>query len=234
MRTVILCGGKGTRAYPHTTQVPKPLLEVAGRPVLQHVMESYAAQGFTSFVLAAGFKIELIDEFARTLPSGWDVDVVDTGVETNTGGRIAQCRDRMGDTFFATYSDGLSDIDLRALQEFHEGHDGTATLSTVPLPSQYGTIVFGEDRRVSLFREKPVLGDHWINGGFFVFEPAVLDYLSGDATILERDPLERLAADGQLMAYKHTGFWQPMDTLREKEILESLWASGTAPWKLWT
>ena len=159
MRTVILCGGKGTRAYPHTTQVPKPLLEVAERPVLQHVMESYAAQGFTSFVLAAGFKIELIDEFARTLPSGWDVDVVDTGEDTNTGGRIARCRDRMGDTFFATYSDGLSDIDLRALQEFHEGHDGTATLTTVPLPSQYGTIVFGEDRRVSLFREKPVLGE---------------------------------------------------------------------------
>ena len=118
MRTVILCGGKGTRAYPHTTQVPKPLLEVAERPVLQHVMESYAAQGFTSFVLAAGFKIELIDEFARTLPSGWDVDVVDTGEDTNTGGRIARCRDRMGDTFFATYSDGLSDIDLRALQDY--------------------------------------------------------------------------------------------------------------------
>src|SRR5207248_11423822 len=134
MKTIILCGGKGTRAYPHTTQVPKPLLEVAERPVLEHVMQIYARQGFTSFVLAAGFKIEMVERFAETVPREWDVDVVDTGEDTNTGARIARCRDRVDDTFFATYSDGLADIDLNELASFHSGHAGAATLTTVPLP----------------------------------------------------------------------------------------------------
>jgi glucose-1-phosphate cytidylyltransferase len=228
MKTVILCGGKGTRAYPHTTQVPKPLLEVAGRPVLQHVMESYAAQGFTSFVLAAGFKIELISSFVETLPSGWDIEVVDTGEDTNTGGRIARCRDRVGDPFFATYSDGLSDIDLRALLSFHEGHAGSATVTTVPLPSQYGTIVFGDDRRVSSFREKPVLGDHWINGGFFVFDQAAFEHWAGED--LERDVLPALGTAGRLYAYQHRGFWKSMDTYKDALELTALVVEGKGPW----
>ena len=228
MKTLILCGGKGTRAYPHTTQVPKPLLEVAGRPVLQHVMELYAAQGFTSFVLAAGFKIELIEEYASTAPGEWDVDVVDTGEDTNTGGRIARCRERMGESFFATYSDGLSDIDLRALLSFHESHAGAATLTTVPLPSQYGTLVFGEDKQVSLFREKPVLGDHWINGGFFVMEQRAFEHWAGED--LERDVLPALGAAGELYAYQHRGFWKSMDTYKDALDLTSLVVEGKGPW----
>jgi glucose-1-phosphate cytidylyltransferase len=228
MKTLILCGGKGTRAYPHTTQVPKPLLEVAGRPVLLHVMEIYAAQGFTSFVLAAGFKIELIQEFAAGLPEEWDVDVADTGVETNTGGRIARCREQLGDTFFATYSDGLADIDLDQLLAYHRSHDGSATLTTVPLPSQYGTIVFGDDQRVSSFREKPVLGDHWINGGYFVLDARAFEHWDGED--LERDVLPALGRAGQLYAYQHRGFWRSMDTYKDTLELSSLVVEGKGPW----
>jgi len=228
MKTLILCGGKGTRAYPLTTQVPKPLLEVAERPVLQHVMELYAAQGFTAFVLAAGFKLDMIDEFAKQLPADWDVDVVDTGVETNTGGRIARCRDRLGDTFFATYSDGLADIDLGELLAHHRAHRGSATLTTVPLPSQYGTIVFGADQQVSSFREKPVLGDHWINGGFFVFDEGAFEHWAGED--LERDVLPALGAAGELYAYQHRGFWKSMDTYKDALELTSLVVEGKGPW----
>jgi glucose-1-phosphate cytidylyltransferase len=228
MKTVILCGGKGTRAYPHTTQVPKPLLEVAERPVLEHVMKIYARQGYTSFVLAAGFKIEMIERFAETVPGEWDVDVVDTGEDTNTGARIARCRDRVGDTFFATYSDGLADIDLNELASFHGRHDGAATLTTVPLPSQYGTIVFSGDRRVSSFKEKPVLGDHWINGGFFVFDQAAFDHWAGDD--LERNVLPGLGEAGLLYAYEHRGFWKSMDTYKDALELTSLVVEGRGPW----
>jgi glucose-1-phosphate cytidylyltransferase len=228
MRTLILCGGKGTRAYPLTTQVPKPLLEVAERPVLQHVMEIYAAQGFTSFVLAAGFKLDMIDDFAHTLPTEWKVDVVDTGVDTNTGGRIARCREQLGDTFFATYSDGLADIDLEALLASHRTHEGSATLTTVPLPSQYGTIVFGSDGGVSSFREKPVLGDHWINGGFFVFDQGAFKHWAGED--LERDVLPALGAAGELYAYQHRGFWKSMDTYKDALELTALVVEGKGPW----
>lgn len=228
MKTLILCGGKGTRAYPHTTQVPKPLLEVAERPVLEHVMKLFARQGFTSFVLAAGFKIDMIAAFAETVPSEWDVDVVDTGEDTNTGARIARCRERLGDTFFATYSDGLADIDLAELAAFHDAHAGAATLTTVPLPSQYGTIVFGGDQRVSSFKEKPVLGDHWINGGFFVFDQTAFDHWVGDD--LERDVLPALGAAGLLYAYEHRGFWKSMDTYKDALELTSLVVEGRGPW----
>jgi glucose-1-phosphate cytidylyltransferase len=228
MRTLILCGGKGTRAYPLTTQVPKPLLEVAERPVLQHVMEIYAAQGFTSFVLAAGFKLELIEEFAKKLSGEWDVEVVDTGVDTNTGGRIARCRERLGETFFATYSDGLADIDLEELLAHHRTNPGTATLTTVPLPSQYGTIIFGGDSRVSSFREKPVQGDHWINGGYFVFDQGAFDHWAGED--LERDVLPALGAAGELFAYQHRGFWKSMDTYKDALELTSLVVEGKGPW----
>ena len=226
--TVILCGGKGTRAYPHTVDVPKPLLEVAGRPVLQHVMDLYAEQGWQRFVLAAGFKAELIWKFANGLPSSWDVEVLDTGEETNTGGRILRCREHLEGTFFATYADGLADIDLGALARFHDGHAGTATLTTVPLPSQYGTLDCEDDGLVRNFREKPILPDHWINGGFFVFDDAVFDSWEGED--LERDVLPSLGARGDLFAYRHRGFWKSMDTQKDANELTALCADGPGPW----
>ena len=169
VRTLILCGGKGTRARPRTLELPKPLLDVGGRPVLAHVMDIYARQGFCDFVLAAGFKVELIDEFAKTLPATWQVEVVDTGVDTNTGGRVMQCAAKMGDRYFLTYADGLGDVDLAGLLEFHLGNAGSATVTVVPLPSQYGTIDSDGDGRCALvrFTEKPRSPDYWINVGFF-------------------------------------------------------------------
>jgi len=226
--TVILCGGKGTRAYPHTVELPKPLLEVAGRPVLQQVMELYAAQGWTRFVLAAGFKAELVWKFANGLPSEWDVKVLDTGEDTNTGGRILRCREYLDGTFFATYADGLADIDLDALAQFHGSHGGMATLTTVPLPSQYGTLDCEDDGLVRNFREKPLLPDHWINGGFFVFDPAVFDAWEGED--LERDVLPALGRQGQLYAYRHSGFWKSMDTYKDAMELTKLCGEGNPPW----
>ena len=233
MKTVILCGGKGTRAYPHTVDLPKPLLEVAGRPVLRHVMEIYASQGFTDFVLAAGFRTDLIEEFARDVPATWDVEVVDTGEDTNTGGRLRRCAPLVGDVFFATYGDGVGDVDLRAAREFHAAHTGSATLTIVPLPSQYGTIECGRDGRVERFREKPVLPDHWINAGFFVMDAAVFDHSDGED--LEREVLPELGDRGQLFAYRHAGFWKSMDTYKDALELTSLCERaenehGRAPW----
>lgn len=230
VQTVILCGGRGTRAYPHTLEVPKPLLEVAERPVLEHVMGIYAAQGFNRFVLAAGFKAELITEFAREASSDWDIDVVDTGVDTNTGGRILGCRDRVGDTFFATYADGLGDVDLAALLRYHHSHPGCATLTTVPLPSQYGTIVIGENGAVDRFREKPKLTDHRINAGFFVFDQRAFDLWDGED--LEREVLPSLSEAGELFAFFHDGFWKSMDTYKDAVELTDLVVDGKAPWRL--
>jgi glucose-1-phosphate cytidylyltransferase len=228
VRTVILCGGKGTRAYPYTEQVPKPLLEVAGQPVLLHVMNIYAAAGYRSFVLAAGFKIDAIRAFADGLPEAWTVDVIDTGIESNTGERIAQCRDVAGETFFATYADGLADIDLNALLDFHRAHEGSATMTTVPLPSQYGTISYGEDGRVQSFKEKPVLEDHWINAGFFVFDDRAFDRWAGSD--LEREVLPSLGDARELFAYRHRGFWRSMDTYKDALELTSLVVEGKGPW----
>ena len=229
MRTVILCGGKGTRAYPHTVDVPKPLLEVDGVPVLQHTMEIYAAQGFTEFVLAAGYKIELIKEFADGVPMGWDVEVVDTGEDTNTGGRVERCRGLVGDTFFVTYADGVGNVNLLDLLDFHASHPGVATLTTVPLPSQYGTIVFDASGRVEEFREKPRLADHDINAGFFVFDRAAFDHWGGED--LENDVLPALGAQGLLYAFRHRGFWRSMDTYTDAVELTKLSLDGQAPWK---
>ena len=228
MRTVVLCGGKGTRAYPHTVEVPKPLLPVGGKPVLLHVLELYASQGFHDFVLAAGFKGELIAEFARTLPNEWLVDVVDTGEDAGTGTRLSRCRGLVGETFFATYADGLGDVDLGSLLRFHQHHPGMGTVTTVPLPSQYGTLVSDGEGRVSEFREKPVLRDHWINGGFFVFDRHAFDLRPGDD--LERHVLPALGAAGELFAYRHHGFWKSMDTYKDALELTSLCADGDPPW----
>jgi glucose-1-phosphate cytidylyltransferase len=226
--TVILCGGKGTRAYPHTVDVPKPLLEVARQPVLRHVMELYAGQGYERFILVAGFKHELVAQFAQELPEHWKVDVVDTGEETNTGGRIRLCQDLIDGTFFATYADGLADIDLEELARFHAAHTGSATLTTVPLPSQYGTLDCDSDGRVRNFKEKPVLQDHWINAGFFVFDPEAFGHWKGED--LERDVLPVLGARDQLYAYRHRGFWKSMDTYKDALELTKLCAGGHPPW----
>jgi glucose-1-phosphate cytidylyltransferase len=231
VRTLILCGGKGTRAYPHTTELPKPLLEVGDRPVLTHVMEIYARQGFTDFVLAAGFRADLVEAFAETLPASWSVEVRDTGEEANTGARVAACAPTMGETYFVTYGDGVGDIDLRRVLAFHDSHEGAVTVTTVPLPSQYGTMDTDEHGRVVNFVEKPRLADHWINAGFFVFERRAAAWLEADD--LERGVLPALGRDGELYAYRHHGFWQSMDTYKDAVELSSLCASGrTPPWVL--
>ncbi len=228
MKTLILCGGRGTRAYPHTLEVPKPLLEVGDRPVLAHLMELFAAQEYTDFVLAGGFMLALIEQFAATLPAEWTVEVVDTGEDTNTGGRVARCADRVGDTFFVTYGDGLGNVDLAELQRFHRSHGGLATLTTVPLPSQYGTIDVGGDGRVLEFKEKPKLLDHLINAGFFVFDRTAFDRWPGED--LERDVLPAFGRDGELFAYRHHGFWKSMDTYKDALDLGALCTDRPGPW----
>ena len=230
MRTLILCGGKGTRAYPHTVEVPKPLLEVAKRPVLEHLMEIYAAQGFTDFVLAAGYKIEVIEAFAAELDRTWTVEVVDTGEDTNTGGRVRRCADRLDDTFFLTYADGLGNVDLGALAAFHRGHPGAASLTTVPLPSQYGTLDLDGTGRVQAFKEKPRLPDHPINAGFFVLDQRAFDLWPDPGEDLERDVLPALGAVGELFAFTHLGFWKSMDTYKDAVELGTLCADGPGPW----
>lgn len=252
MKTVILAGGLGTRLAEETAVRPKPMVEIGGLPILFHVMSIYAHHGFKDFLVAAGYKGETIKEYfhhyflrnSDTLidlrngtyellnpaPLDWRIGVIDTGAGTMTGGRILRLRRYLEDeAFMATYGDVLGDVDLHALLKFHRAHGRVATVTAVRPPSRFGSLVI-EDGAVREFSEKSQVGEGWINGGFFVFEPTVFDYLEGDDTILERRPLERLAADGQLMAYSHAGFWQPMDTLREKQILQELWDSGRAPW----
>ncbi len=228
MRTVILCGGKGTRAYPHTLEVPKPLMEVAGQPILAQVMQIYAEQGYTDFVLAAGFKCELVEDFARRLPSSWQIQVVDTGLETNTGGRVARCRHLFDGDAFLTYADGVGDIDLEALLEFHRAHDGSATLTTVPLPSQYGTVESAANGQVVGFAEKPSLPDHRINAGFFVISDRAFDFWNGED--LEREVLPALGGAGELYAFRHEGFWRSMDTYKDALELTALCGEGGSPW----
>ena len=223
----MLCGGKGTRALPVTASVPKPLIPVGDRPLLRHVLDVFACQGATDFVLAAGYRADLVREFAATLPSSWVVDVHDTGEDTGTAGRINQLRPHLGSRFFCTYGDGLANVDLAALVAFHEGHGGVATVTTVPLRSQYGTVDLEGDR-VARFVEKPVLEHHRINGGYFVFDEAVFDAgWHGDD--LEHEVLPRLAAGGDLYGYRHDGFWRSADTYKETQELSQLCADG-APW----
>jgi glucose-1-phosphate cytidylyltransferase len=230
MRTVILCGGRGTRAYPSTLEVPKPLLEVGDRPVLAHLMGIYAAQGFTDFVLLTGYKHDQIAAFAATLPAGWDVDVVDTGVDTNTGGRVRQVADQAGDEFFLTYADGLGNVDLPGLLAFHRSHGGAATLTTVPLPSQYGTLDVDAAGRVHGFREKPRLYDHHINAGFFVVDRRAFDLWPDPGEDLEREVLPSLGDAEELYAFRHLGFWRSMDTYKDAMDLGALCAEGPGPW----
>ncbi len=256
MKVGILAGGKGSRLAEETEIKPKPMVEIGGHPILWHIMEHYAYYGFDDFIIALGYKGDVIKRFMVdycsvssnltvdlrrghvTVHDGprpdWKVDLIDTGQETMTGGRIKRLAPYINnETFMVTWGDGVSDVDLRRLLEFHRSHGKLATLTAVRPPARYGRLTLDGDR-VSLFEEKPQLGEGWINGAYFVLEPGVLDYIDGDDTQWEKEPLERLASEGQLMAYKHTAFWQCMDTLREKHILESLWVSGKAPWKVWS
>ena len=229
---VILCGGRGARLREHTQTIPKPLVEIGGRPILWHVIRIYAGQRFRRFVLCLGHKGELIEEFVRHdgLPEDISVECVQTGEDTPTGGRIARVGDRLeGGRFCATYADGVADIDLHALLGFHSGHGALATMTVVRPELQFGVARLNGEGVVEGFEEKPRF-DGWVNGGFFVFERRALDYIEDDST-LEREPLERLARDGQLRAFRHTGFWDCMDTYKDAVLLNDLWEAGRAPWK---
>jgi len=231
---VILCGGRGTRLREHTQTIPKPLVEIGGRPILWHVIRIYAEQGFRRFILCTGHRAELIEAFVENdgLPEGLEIDCVQTGEDTPTGGRIARVADQLhGERFCATYADGVADIDLAALLSFHDGHEALATMTVVQPELQFGVAELNGDGHVSGFTEKPRY-QGWINGGFFCFEPGALDYI-GPESVLERDPLEGLAADGQLRAFRHEGFWDCMDTYKDAVLLNDLWADGRAPWKVW-
>jgi glucose-1-phosphate cytidylyltransferase len=229
---VILCGGRGTRLRERTESMPKALVEIGGRPILWHVIGIYAAQGFERFILATGYLGEMIEEFvgSESWPGEVAVECVETGADTPTGGRIARLAERLGDDrFCATYADGVADVDLGRLLDFHAGHGEAATMTVVRPHLQWGVADVAEDGRVEGFVEKP-RSEHWINGGFFCFEPAALPYIGADS-VLEREPLDRLAAEGRLRAHRHEGFWDCMDTYKDAVELNDLWARGEAPWR---
>jgi len=255
MKVVILAGGKGTRLAEETDHRPKPMVEIGSKPIIWHIMKIYASQGYNDFLIACGYKGEIIKEYfhnyyihscdfflnlrdgsreiINTNGMDWCIGIIDTGLETMTGGRILRLKPFIGnETFMVTYGDGLGNINLNALVARHKAAGKLATVTAVRPPARFGALVLKDDQ-VAEFSEKPQTGEGWINGGFFVFEPQVLDYLTDDQAILERETLEQLARDGELAAYRHDGFWQPMDTLRDKQLLESLWASGNPPWKIW-
>jgi glucose-1-phosphate cytidylyltransferase len=255
MKVAILAGGRGSRLAEETHIKPKPMVEIGGQPILLHIMRIYAHYGLSDFLIALGYKGEVIKKYMTdysalncnltvNLRSGrierhggskpdWNVSLIDTGIPTGTGGRIKRLAPYIGDeTFMLTWGDGVADIDIDDLLHFHRSHGKLATMTIVRPPARYGHLTL-DGQQVVEFNEKPQLGEGWINGAFFVLEPAVIDYIDGDPTMWEREPLERLAHDGQLMAYRHTSFWQCMDTLREKYILESYWQGGSAPWKVW-
>lgn len=230
--TVILCGGRGTRAYPHTSDLPKPLMPVNGEPILLHVMRIYAEQNYTRFILSAGYRAEKVDEFAATLPKEWDVTVIDSGEDTHKGDRVLAARDLLDDTFFVTYGDGVGDVDIAKMHAFHLANGGAATVTVVPLPTEYGTLDVDDAGRVHNFIEKPRLADHWINAGFMAMDPRVFDGWSGD---LETDVLPALGAKGDLFAYRHDGFWKSMDTYKDSMDLETIARNseaehGRPPW----
>ncbi|WP_400191543.1 glucose-1-phosphate cytidylyltransferase [Hymenobacter sp. B81] len=259
MKAVILAGGYGTRISEESGVRPKPMVEVGGRPILWHIMKLYAHHGVREFVVCCGYKGHLIKQYFadyflhnadvtfrmdrnemqvhRHHAEPWQVTLVDTGQETMTGGRLRRVREYVGnDTFCMTYGDGVGDVNIREAIRFHRQQGALATLTAVRQPGRFGVFSLGDDETaIRSFTEKPEGGETpWINGGFFVLEPGVFDYLEGDETIWEKAPLERLAQNGQLAAYRHSGFWQPMDTLRDRNLLEEMWQQGKARWKLWS
>jgi glucose-1-phosphate cytidylyltransferase len=255
MKAVILAGGIGSRLMEETVARPKPMIEVGGKPILWHIMKIYAHHGIHDFVICVGYKGYLIKEYFanyflhtsdvtfdlannrmevhQRYAEPWKVTLVETGEATMTGGRLRRVRQHIDGRFCFTYGDGLSDVDIRALIDFHAMQGRTATITAVKPPGRFGALDI-DGHRITRFEEKPQGDGSWINGGFFVLEPEAIDFIDGDETIWERTPLERLAQDGQLAAFTHRGFWQPMDTLRDKLKLEELWQSGQAPWKVWT
>ena len=256
MKAIILAGGLGSRLSEETTRKPKPMVEIGGRPILWHIMNIFGAHGVDEFVIALGYKGEVVKQYflnyhalnsdltidlrtgQRTIYDGaqpdWRVHLVDTGLQTQTGGRVKRLRPwlRDGEMFLMTYGDGVADIDISRLLEFHRSHGRLATVTTVKPPARFGRVGFEGDR-VTTFLDKPEESDGWINGGFFVLNREALDYVEGDETVWEREPIESLARAGELMAYRHYGFWSCMDTLKEKNMLEEAWETGLAPWKIW-
>lgn len=256
MKTVILCGGMGTRLAEETGVRPKPMVEIGQRPILWHIMCGYAQHGFKEFVLALGYKGDYIKRYflqyhlwnsdfcidlatgatetEKAAPHDWKVHLIDTGERTQTGGRLRRLKKalRGEDEFMLTYGDGVSDVDLHRLVEFHRAHGKVATVMAVRPTARFGGLEL-DGERVVVFREKPQLGEGWINGGFFVFNREIFDYIEGDDTVLEREPMDALTRHGELMSYRHLGFWQCMDTVRERNLLENLWTSGRAPWRTW-
>jgi glucose-1-phosphate cytidylyltransferase len=256
MKVVILCGGLGSRLAEETQARPKPMVEVGGHPILWHIMKIYSSYQINEFYLTLGYKGDIIKDYflsyyARqsdimvdlktghidyTRPSSenWRVSMIDTGQSVMTGGRLLRLKPHLqsGGTFMLTYGDGVSDVNIRKLLAFHRSHGRLATVTAVRPPARFGSLQL-DDASVTYFAEKPQIDGGWINGGFFVFEPEVFDYLGDDQTVLEKGPLERLCADDQLMAFKHNGYWQAMDTLRDKEALEKLWNTGKSPWRVW-
>jgi glucose-1-phosphate cytidylyltransferase len=256
MKTAILAGGLGSRLAEETEARPKPMVEIGGMPILWHIMRYYAHYGFKDFCVALGYKGDYVKRYATDFAAlsgnvridyskravdydasnemdGWSLALLETGADTNTGGRIKRLKQLIGnERFFLTWGDGVSDVDLNKLLEFHKSHGKLATLTAVRPPARFGHLEIHGDQ-ISVFDEKPQAGEGWINGAFFVIEPEVFDYIDGDATQFEKEPLSNLARDGQLMAYKHHGFWQCMDTIRDKKLLERYWEGGNAPWKIW-
>jgi glucose-1-phosphate cytidylyltransferase len=257
MKVIILAGGLGSRLSEETAIRPKPMVEIGGKPILWHIMKTYAIQGINEFIIALGYKAEVVKQYFLSfyainsdlsidLASGettihkngdqlnWKVHLVDTGLHTQTGGRLKRLRHWLGnnETFLFTYGDGVADLDVKALLEFHNRSGKLATVTTVRSPARFGRIGFEGDRVVE-FYEKPETGEGWINGGYFVLNTRAIDYIEGDETVWEREPVEQLAHESQLVGYRHHGFWSCMDTLKEKNLLEELWSSGKAPWKIW-
>jgi glucose-1-phosphate cytidylyltransferase len=257
MKVVILAGGYGTRISEETTIKPKPMVEIGDKPILWHIMKIYAAYGINDFIICLGYKGYVIKEYfanywlftsdvtfdmrnnkTEILQNGsepWKVTLVDTGENTMTGGRLKRVRDHIGDeTFCLTYGDGVTDVNIKDLINFHRDQKALSTLTAVQSPGRFGAFKLEQNQhKISAFKEKPKGDGAWINGGFFIVEPSVIDYVKDDSTVWEREPLEKLAHDGELAAFRHQGFWHPMDTLRDKNVLEDLWNSGNAPWKVW-
>ncbi|MCD4703671.1 MAG: glucose-1-phosphate cytidylyltransferase [Methanosarcinaceae archaeon] len=257
MKTIILAGGFGTRLAEHTDVKPKPMVEIGGQPMLWHIMNTYSHYGHNDFIVALGYKGEVIKEyflnyyslrsdFTVNLGNGnvnylekktvdWNVTLVDTGLQSMTGGRIRQLKEYIGDeTFMLTYGDGVSNININELLDFHRDHGKMATITAVHPAARFGELVLSDEQKVLSFKEKPQTAQGWVNGGYFVLEPEFLDLIDSDATVLEEDPLERAASDGELMAYLHDGFWQCMDTVRDRNVLDGLWQDGKAPWRVWS
>ncbi|NEQ69511.1 MAG: glucose-1-phosphate cytidylyltransferase [Symploca sp. SIO2D2] len=257
MKAVLLAGGLGTRLSEETSIRPKPMVEVGGKPILWHIMKIYSSHGIDEFIICCGYKGYVIKEYFNNYflhmsdvtfdmrfnqmnvhtgnAEPWKVTLVDTGASTMTGGRLKRVREYLGnETFCFTYGDGVSNVDVTKLIEFHKSQKTLATLTAVQPPGRFGAIALGQEQtKIASFQEKPGGDGAWINGGYFVLEPEVIDYIAEDATVWEQEPLQKLAHNGQLSAYKHDGFWQPMDTLKDKNRLEKLWQNDEAPWKVW-